>query len=395
MAKLPTGIRLRHSRTCPATADTAAICRCTPAYEASVYSARDRKKLRKVFGNLSEARAWRHDTAGAVRRGMMRASTTKTLRQAADEWLTGAQDGTIRNRSGDEYKPSVVRGYRALLENRVLPEFGAAKLSAVSRRDLQDFADRLVAEGLDPSTIRNTLMPVRTIYRRAVSRGDVSVNPTSALELPAVRGRRDRIASPAEASSLIAALPEGDRALWATAFYAGLRRGELMGISVEHINLASGVIKIERAWDAKCRVFVEPKSRAGRRSVPIPAVLRDHLDEHLLGPGRDHGLVFGRTATAPFDADTVAARAKTAWTRAKLDPIGLHEARHTYASTMIAAGVNAKTLAAYMGHASVVITLDRYGHLMPGNEHEAAALLDAYLERVSAEAARTAEIAAD
>jgi len=48
-----------------------------------------------------------------------------------------------------------------------------------------------------------------------------------------------------------------------------------------------------------------------------------------------------------------------------------------------------------MGHASVVITLDRYGHLMPGNEHEAAALLDAYLERVSAEAARTAEIAAD
>jgi integrase len=62
-----------------------------------------------------------------------------------------------------------------------------------------------------------------------------------------------------------------------------------------------------------------------------------------------------------------------------LEPIGLHEARHTYASLMIAAGVNAKALATYMGHSSVTITYDRYGHIMPGNEEEAAALLDTYL----------------
>ena len=67
-----------------------------------------------------------------------------------------------------------------------------------------------------------------------------------------------------------------------------------------------------------------------------------------------------------------------------LVPIGLHECRHTYASLMIAAGVNAKALASYMGHASVTITLDRYGHLMPGNEEQAAALLDAYLKRAVA-----------
>ena len=76
-------------------------------------------------------------------------------------------------------------------------------------------------------------------------------------------------------------------------------------------------------------------------------------------------------------------RAKAAWRRAGLEPITLHEARHTFASLMIAAGVNAKALATYMGHASVTITLDRYGHLMPGNEDEAAALLDAYLARES------------
>ena len=61
--------------------------------------------------------------------------------------------------------------------------------------------------------------------------------------------------------------------------------------------------------------------------------------------------------------------------------VGLHECRHTYAAFMIAAGVNAKALSTYMGHSSITITLDRYGHLMPGSEAEAAGLLGSYLER--------------
>jgi integrase len=75
------------------------------------------------------------------------------------------------------------------------------------------------------------------------------------------------------------------------------------------------------------------------------------------------------------------------WAQAGLDPIGLHECRHTFASLMIAAGVNAKALSAYMGHSSVTITYDRYGHWMPGNESEAAELLDGYLARARATAA--------
>lgn len=64
---------------------------------------------------------------------------------------------------------------------------------------------------------------------------------------------------------------------------------------------------------------------------------------------------------------------------AGLDRITLHECRHTFASLMIAAGVNAKALSTFMGHANISITLDRYGHLIPGTEAEAAELLDAYL----------------
>jgi len=91
--------------------------------------------------------------------------------------------------------------------------------------------------------------------------------------------------------------------------------------------------------------------------------------------------VFGVSACSPFSVASVIYRADRAWERAKLQRITLHECRHTFASLMIAAGVNAKALSAYMGHSNIGITMDRYGHLMPGNESEAAGLLDAYLTR--------------
>jgi integrase len=86
--------------------------------------------------------------------------------------------------------------------------------------------------------------------------------------------------------------------------------------------------------------------------------------------------------------DLLRRRTASAWKRGTVDPITLHECRHTFASLMIAAGVNAKALSTYMGHANISITLDRYGHLMPGNEEEAAGLLDAYLTRASEAAVR-------
>jgi integrase len=98
--------------------------------------------------------------------------------------------------------------------------------------------------------------------------------------------------------------------------------------------------------------------------------------------GEGEGLVWRSRCGGPFNASSVATRAGRAWAAAGLDPITLHECRHTYASLMIAAGVNAKALSTYMGHANIAVTYDRYGHLMPGNEDEAAKLLDRYLDRV-------------
>ena len=143
-----------------------------------------------------------------------------------------------------------------------------------------------------------------------------------------------------------------------------------------------GVIRVERSWDPHAGV-IEPKSRAGRRSVPIVAALRPHLAarklRRVVPPASSSASAAGRsTATRSSTGPT------RAWKKAGLDPIGLHECRHTLASILIAAGVTAKALSTYLGHSSTQITLDRYGHLMPGNEDEAVALVDAYLRRATA-----------
>jgi integrase len=383
-----TGIQIRHSRSCPAGSNKDAACKCHPSYRAEVYDRRAGEKIRKTFPTLAAAKAWRADSVGEVRRGKLRAVPPITLRAAAEAWLEGAKSGAIRTRSGDPYKPSCIRGYEQALTQRILPEFGGGKLGDIRRTDLQDFADGLLAEGLDPSTIKNALMPVRAIYRRAAARGEVAINPTTGLELAAVRGRRDRVASVEEAAALLEALPLEDRGLWATACYAGLRLGELRALRVEDVDRTAKILDVRRSWDQHAGE-VAPKSLKGTRKVPIPEVLLPFVLDHLMRTGRRGGLVFGRTETTPFNPSSVSLRAATAWKKANqkraelelaaLRPITLHECRHTYASLMIAAGVNAKALSTYMGHSSVTITYDRYGHLMPGNEEEAAALLDAYL----------------
>jgi integrase len=219
----------------------------------------------------------------------------------------------------------------------------------------------------------------------------VAVNPLTGLELEAVRGRRDRIATSAEAEQLLSALPDEERGLWATAFYAGLRLGELRALRWQDIDLAAGVIRVERSWDPVAGV-IAPKSRAVVRTVPIPAVLREYLAAHALKTGRRFG---ARLRSRRRQA--VRYRRRVAQLAQGMEEGGAEAARadHVargsthFASLMIAAGVNAKVLSSYMGHSSITITLDRHGHLMPGNESESAGLLDAAFSGLARRLART------
>ena len=363
-------------------------CTCGAGYEAWVYSPKDGRKLRRTFSNFAEARSWRADAKRQIDQGVLRAPTQQTLREAAEAWLAGAEAGEVRNRSGQPYKPSTLRGYRHALEERVLPLIGGEKLSAITTSDLQLLVDRWQAEGHPPSTLRNTIKPLQAIYRRAKSRGGLPVNPTRDLELPAPRSRQVEIVSPSGAEKLLAALPSQDRTVWATALYAGLRYGELRALRWEAVDVAAGTIEVRESWDAKAG-RIEPKTRTSRRRVPMPATLRELILDRRLeeASAAASSLVFGRGEEEPFHAATLYRRADAAWKAAGLvERLRLHQARHTYASFMIAAGVNAKALSQFMGHSSIKVTFDLYGHLMPGSEREAAGMLDAFLERANTQA---------
>jgi integrase len=370
-------IKKRHTSNCPALRDKR--CTCRGGYRAEVYSPRDKKKLRKTFTHKGEAESWAADVKHGVDLGTVRAPTKRTLAEAAATWLVGAEEGTIRNRSGNRYKPATLRGYRQALEDHVLPELGGTRLNGLTTSDIQELVDRAQAAGQAPSTIRNSIKPLQAIYRRARSREGLSVNPTRDLELPAPAPKEVEIVAPEVAAELLAAVPAEDRAIWATALYAGLRYGELRALRWSSVDLAAGSIRVVESWDAKAGP-IAPKTRTSKRSTPLPGLLRDYLMEHRIvrGEPADDVLVFG-TDGVPFQAAVIYRRADRAWQDRSLGRLRLHQARHTYASFMIAAGVNAKALSSFMGHSSIKVTFDLYGHLMPGTEAEAAALLDRFL----------------
>jgi integrase len=259
------GIEIRHARTCRS--HRGEVCDCASGFRAFVWSARDGRRIQKTFLTEAAALRWREDARVDLRRGVLVAARPTALREFADAWLAGAGSGTIRNRSGDRYKPSSIRGYEQALRTYILPALGAAKLQELRRQDIQRLADELSARDMSAATVRNALLPLRAICRRALSRGDIQVNPTTAIEIPAVRGRRTRFATPYEAHLLIEAAPPEDRVLWATAFYAGLRRGELQALRWPDVDLAGGILNVERSWDVKAGL-IDPKSTAGRPQGP-------------------------------------------------------------------------------------------------------------------------------
>ncbi len=183
--------------------------------------------------------------------------------------------------------------------------------------------------------------------------------------------------------------------MWATAFYAGLRRGELQALRCRDVALNADLICVEKGWDQK-EGEIEPKSAASKRDVPLLAVLRGHLEEHLLTTDRrGDDRIFGRSARQAFYPSTVDKRAKRAWEAANTaereaaeseerDPelltlLTMHECRHTFASLLIDAGANVKALSTFMGHSKIQTTIDIYGHLLPGSHDEVRQQMDAYL----------------
>jgi integrase len=377
------GIEPRHARSCPVRGWES--CKCKPSYQAHVWSKRDNKRIRRTFPTLAAAKSWRLDAMKGLRDGKLRAPTPETVREAGAALIAGMEDGSIRDRSGKRYKPSTIRSYKASLENHIYPEFGGCKLSTITYPDLQNFVDRLAAEGLDGSTIRNTVNPLRVIFKK--HRYSIPVNPTTGLEIIARENKPKRVVPPNVAARMLKALTLEDRAIWASDFYAGLRFGELQGLRIEDVELFDGwgLLHVRQGWD-KVEGAIDPKSTAGTRKVPMPKPLYEVLDEYLVRLDRrldrTEGLAFGRSATEPFAYTTVRGRAKKAWGRAGLEPsdFEFHEGRHSYSSFLAAAGIPKERRDRYLGHADHSMD-GRYTHQLDPSYLDDAQTLSEYLRR--------------
>jgi integrase len=384
------GIETRHQKHCASHEDKR--CNCQPSYRGVVYDpSRPGNRKGPRTKNLAEARGWRIDAQRRILRGGRWPSGGPTVKEAGERWLADAKAGVITTRGGLTYKPSTIRNYESSFNLHVVPVLGQIAVAKLRRGDVQVMVERL-ALTLAGSTVRNAVEPLQVICRHAVVRERLESNPCDGIELPARSGRRfvasgdglrrETIATPAEADALIQALPAiADRAVWATAFYAGLRRGELRGLALNDVDLERHELHVGRAWDALDGA-IDPKSHTATRLVPINAqlarILREHLAQHDGAEFMFPGYGRWRRTYGPFSADALLKRSRKAWRAASLQPIGLHEARHTYASLLIDAGVPIAKVSRRMGHSSISVTERVYFHLLRESHDHERALMDAY-----------------
>jgi integrase len=391
------GVFIRHQVRCPAADADGPRCRCTPAYRGK---RRHPITGRPEWSRSSKSRAEILTWIGAAAKGgdALRehaARSSRTLASLGDEWLDGVRSGAIakrRGRAGAGYSDTTIAGYMRSWENVIRDELGPRPAADISEQDWQAWADRLARQGLSRSRIANHVAVASAIYawasrptRRALT--GVHRNPLLAVELPANDEKpRLRVALPAEAAQLLAALGEDDRVPYAIAAYAGLRRAELQRLDWRDVELEDRRITVRKA-----------KSAAGTmRRVPIaqplvPILLRAHLraGKPDRGPVCSVSVMSGKIAERAmrawgWDRETTS----DPWTPAvdehgqkatTLEPITLHEFRHTYASLLMAAGYTLKEIMEYMGHADLQM-VQRYVKLLPQPaDTNAADRLDAYL----------------
>jgi integrase len=349
---------------------------CRTQYRGTAYDKRAKRHLRGQWTySLAEARAWRVDAMQGLQAGTKSATQGPTVREAAEQFLTGIESGTIRDRSGRRYKRSTVRGYAADLRQHVIPAFGAARLNRLTRAEIQLWIDSL--DGA-PNTVRNRLTALQAVLAWAAPRGLIHVNPARDLRLPSGETPRERIATPDEAAALIAALPPRDQAALGLMFYAGLRRGEALALDTDHVEPTR--VHVERTWDPTGRAFTDPK-HGSKRTVPVCDELAALLADHRVLTNHAPGLLFAssRRPGQPIHPSPLYRNMYAAWDDAGMERLTPHEARHSYASLSAAAGIGIEKLSRRMGHSSIQVTWDRYGHLYRDSEDDERDLLNAYI----------------
>jgi integrase len=289
-------------------------------------------------------------------------------------------------------RPTTQRIYDANLRNHILPDLGHVPLAKLTPSMLRGWLAGLTTKKGGhgrPLSLGSVAQVYRTLNRvlaAAVDNESLGRNPLRGVKPPRVAPEPMRFLSHDEVATLAETIDPRYRALVLVAAYSGLRAGELIGLRRNQVDLLRRTITVvEQVQYIGGRMLASvPKSSAGRRQVAVPGLVVSALEEHLdrySEPASD-GLVFPAPEGGYLRLENFRKRAwNPAIAAAGVAPLRVHDLRHTCASLAIAAGADVKVLQRMMGHVSAALTLDRYGHLMPGQAHSVADRLDEMARR--------------
>lgn len=317
-----------------------------------------------LLPNITQARRVRSEALSAVGQGAYIAPSAGriTVKEMADRWLGSAK--------ATKWKPRTAAGYVNLVNNRLKPLHDVA-VKDVTAHKVDAFIADLMRQGLQPSTVRHVYHVLNQAMRLAVRDRHIVANPCAEVGRPGLVREEPSIPQRPDVEALLAALRSdgrpraGEWALYAElAAYAGLRAGEIGGLRVRHLDPLRKTIRVEET------VYLingtpsvgTPKSKAGKRTVPLPPDLCLRLAAHVAGRS-PADYVFG-DGSAPFRHDNFYRRVFKPVARSiGLPSLTFHQLRHFYASLLLTnPHLNPVDIAKVLGHSDTNLLLNTYGH---------------------------------
>ncbi|MFQ5966979.1 MAG: tyrosine-type recombinase/integrase [Acidimicrobiia bacterium] len=288
--------------------------------------------------------------------------------------------------------PSTRAAADSLMRNHVLPYFGPRALGSVTQTDVQAFVSELQAAGLAPSTIRQCYLLASGVFSSALDSDLIARTPCRGIHLPKGEQEEMRFLTTEEVADLAAAIDSRYRSLVLTATYSGARFGELAALQVSRLDLLRGTLTVaQQLTEVRGRTVIRPpKTAASRRQIALPRFLGQVLEEHLGAHPPVDGFVFTSPQGETLRRTNFRRRTFVPAVKASVgEPMRFHDLRHTHVAMLIAQGEHPKVIQARLGHSSIQVTLDLYGHLFEGLDEAAAVRLDATFAANRADQTRT------
>ncbi len=298
--------------------------------------------------------------------------------------------------------PKTYDRYKEIVNINLIPALGHIRLAKLEPLHIETaWADALESGrldgkgGLSPQTVVHFHRLLKQALKKAVKWKMLATNPADMVDAPKIEQSEIAVLTETELADLINAV-EGTRLYMPVmlASTTGLRRGEVLGLRWKDIDLDRGTLKVvQMLGQVRSQLYFKPpKTKAGRRTVALPAITIEALRQHKvrqseerlkLGLGRDDsGLVFTRPDGQPV-IPTSFSRTFFEFVRNKgLPPISFHGLRHTHLSYLMWEGVHPKVVSERAGHSSTAITMDTYSHTRPKMQEDAAKKMDAALRTV-------------